>query len=65
MEFLSFSTSVILAGVTAKELYTIRTGAGVGRNQNSGWGLVFFFGEKSTSVAGVSFEKYKQEADSV
>lgn len=65
MEFLSFSTSVILVGVTAKDLYTIQTGAGVGRNQNSGWGCFFFLGEKSTSVAGVSFKKYKQEAESV
>lgn len=42
MEFLSFSTSVILVGVTAKDLYTIQTGTGVGRNYNSGWGLGFF-----------------------
>lgn len=28
-------------------------------------GVWVFFGEKSTSVAGVSFEKYKQEAESV
>lgn len=27
--------------------------------------VYFFFGEESTSVAGVNFEKYKQEADSV
>lgn len=27
--------------------------------------IYFVFGEKSTSVADVSFEKYKQEADSM